>query len=457
MSTSVVSPMASPNGQSRLDRASYFSELLGRRADLPSALADVTWLSDVRDRTVESVASSALPSTRDEEWRFTDLDVLLKTSYTPAAASSVALDDLAEVLLPDTARLVFVNGAYAPELSAIETLPDGVFVGTLGQAVSNAALSSQVQTYLGQLPGHAEAFTALNTASFTEAAVVVVPKNVDVTSRIHVVFVSTSASTPSVSYPRLLVTIGTHSRLSLIEDFVGLGNGAYFADAVGELAIAENAEVIHTRVQRDGAAAVHIGKTAITQARDSRYTCNAINLGAQLSRHHLEMYQQGEQTQTTLNGLTVVRNEQTSDTHSAIALTAPYGTTRQLHKCIVDDRAHAIFNGKVFVPQAAQQTDAGQLNRTLLLSSKARVDTKPQLEIVADNVKCTHGAAVGQLSADELFYLQSRGIDLDDARALLIYAFAYEILEHISNETLRNALVRWVMAQNLSDAIAQSA
>jgi Fe-S cluster assembly protein SufD len=445
MSISTIPSAVSTNGKLKIDRAKYLADLLARRAALPADLADVTWLSGLRDRAFSSLASLKLPSTRDEEWRFTDLDPLLKAQFAPAAAD-LTLADIDSYLLPDTARLVFVNGVFAPTLSATAALPDGVFVGSLAQALSDAARSRQLQTQLANLPGESEVFTALNTASFIDAAVVLVPKNVEVATRVHVLFVSTANNT--VSHPRLLVTAAAHSRISLIEDYVVVGEDSYFANAVTEVAIAENADVIHTRVQRDGAAAIHIGKTAVTQARDSRYTCNAICLGAQLTRHHLEIYQRGEQTQTTLNGLTFIRDQQVSDTHSAIALTAPYGTTRQLHKCIVDDRAHAVFNGKVFVPQAAQQTDAGQLHRTLLLSPKSRVDTKPQLEIVADNVKCTHGAAVGQLSADELFYLQSRGIDLNNARSLLIYAFAYEILEHIAIDALRAALIRWVMAQS---------
>jgi Fe-S cluster assembly protein SufD len=165
-----------------------------------------------------------------------------------------------------------------------------------------------------------------------------------------------------------------------------------------------------------------------------------VNLGGRLSRHNLEVYQTGSQTETVMDGLTIARHEQLSDTHSILALTQPYGTSQQIHKCIVDDRAHAVFNGKVFVPKAAQKTNAQQVNRNLLLSPKARVDTKPQLEIVADDVRCTHGATVGQLEADEVFYLQSRGIDADTARRLLTTAFAYEIIDRIPIASLRKSL-----------------
>jgi Fe-S cluster assembly protein SufD len=240
------------------------------------------------------------------------------------------------------------------------------------------------------------------------------------------------------------VVAQANSKLTLIEDYRATGEGVYFTNAVTEIVLEENAQVSHTRIERESKAAFHIGKSAIAQGRYSRYTCDAITLGAKLSRHNLEVFQTGEGTETTLNGLTLIGGEQLADTHSAIALNHPNGTSNQLHKCIVDDRAHAVFNGKVFVPQTAQFTNASQLNRNLLLSPKARVDTKPQLEITADQVKCSHGATVSQLDADEVFYLQSRGINETDARELLLDAFAAEILNCIPVTSLRQRLSRCV-------------
>jgi Fe-S cluster assembly protein SufD len=235
-----------------------------------------------------------------------------------------------------------------------------------------------------------------------------------------------------------------NSAVTFIEDYVTIKEGTCFTDAVTEIWVEENAHVNHCRIQRENEAAFHIGKTAIAQARNARYVSHSVNLGARMSRHNLDVFQTGEQTETTLNGLTLVAGEQLADTHSLISYAAPHGTSKQLHKCIVDDRSHAVFNGKVNVPQAAQLTDAAQLNRNLLLSPKARVDTKPQLEIVADNVKCTHGATVSQLDADEVFYLQSRGIDVASAQNLLIYAFAAEILEQLPVSSLKEMLLKHV-------------
>ncbi|HEY9624190.1 MAG TPA: Fe-S cluster assembly protein SufD [Crinalium sp.] len=403
--------------------------------------------NDLRDHAAVRVQEQAFPTTRDEEWRFTDLSPLMQLELTGDRPSSIATDAIAPFLLSDAAnRLVFVNGVYDASLSQVESLPENVILGNLSSLPS--AILARLQAYVGRQSGAQELFTALNTVGLTDAAVVFVPKNTVVDVPIHLLFISTSGSTVSFIQPRCLIVAEPNSAITILEDHVTVGEGAYFTNTVTEIWLDDNAQVNHSRIQRDNQAAVHIGKTAVSQARSSRYTCNAISFGGALSRHNLEVYQTGEQTETHLNGLTRIGGEQVADTHSAIALTKPYGMTRQLHKCIIDDKAHAIFNGKVFVPKAAQLTDAGQLNRNLLLSPKARVDTKPQLEIVADNVKCTHGATVGQLDTDEVFYLQSRGIDTASARNLLIYAFAFEIIDAIPVASLRQVLLDQVRQTN---------
>ncbi len=418
----------------------------------------VAWLQELRDRATDVVNISTLPTTKDEEWRFIDLSALKQVKFQAAAQKADLPQSLvAPLTLPEAAnsRLVFVNGVYTPELSAVADLPEGLVVTNL--ASLPLAYSSRVRDYLAKTEGSQEVFTALNTAGFTDVAVVWVPKNLAVETPIHLLFIANSFRTPTISQPRCLVVAETGSRVTVIEDYLNqfniedpeageaeVGETVYFTNAVTEIWIAENAQVNHTRIERESVEAFHIGKSAITQARDSRYTCNAIHLGAKLSRHNLEIFQTGEQTETTLNGLTMIAGQQLADTHSAIALHYPYGMTRQLHKSIVADRAHTVFNGKVFVAKAAQLTDAGQLNRNLLLSPKARVDTKPQLEIIADNVKCSHGATVSQLEDEEVFYLQSRGINAADAQNLLIDAFAAEIINQIPIASLRQTLSKAV-------------
>ncbi|MBN3893137.1 MAG: Fe-S cluster assembly protein SufD [Nostoc sp. JL31] len=443
-----VSPSPIPNSNavsltSMLDRDDYLTGLLNQ----VTATKTEGWLQELRQSAANWVRHSILPTTREEEWRFTDLSSLRKVQFNVEVGNFASLEF---DILPEAAnsRLVFVNGVFAPEFSAVSDLPSGIVVSNL---VGLSVVEQQaVRQYLAQAEGAQEVFTALNTAGITDAAVVWVKKNVVVETPIHLVFISVAGETAAISQPRCLVVAESGSQVTLVEEYTnreGAENAkeeVYLTNAVTEVWVGDNAEVRHTRVEREGAEAFHIGKTAIAQARDSRYTCHAITLGAKLSRHNLEILQTGEQTQTTLNGLTIISGKQLSDTHSAIALNYPHGTSDQLHKCIVGDRAHAVFNGKVFVPKLAQLTNASQLNRNLLLSSKARVDTKPQLEITADNVKCAHGATVSQLEDDEIFYLQSRGIDENDARKLLINAFAAEVINQIPIPSLREILLNTV-------------
>lgn len=435
---STVSEVGNLGTIAKIDRATYFKNLLNLRSTNSP-------LQEIRDRASASVHDRSIPSTRDEEWRFTDLSGLLSLPLKFAEASSLGFPQIEAFLLPEStnSRLVFVDGVFAADLSTIDDLPDGVVVSNLGTVLE---LIPTVKDYVAKLPGDDEVFTALNTASLSDSAIVFVPKNQEIEVPIHLLFVSTQAET--MIQPRVCVIAETGSRMTLIEDFVSLTEGAYFTNAVTEIAIAQNAEVRHTRVQRDSNAAFHIGKTAVTQARDSRYSCTAVHLGGKVSRHNLEIYQTGEQTETTLNGLTMIDGDRIGDTHSLLSLSKPYGVGNQINKTIVSDRAHAVFNGKVFVPQAAQQTDARQLSRNLLLSPKARIDTKPQLEIIADNVKCAHGATVSQLEDDEVFYLQSRGIDHEAARKLLTYAFAIEVIDQIPVETLRDRLASFIRSQH---------
>ncbi|MBF2086583.1 Fe-S cluster assembly protein SufD [Thermoleptolyngbya sp. C42_A2020_037] len=441
MTVQVSPEVNTPILQAAAQRAEFLQHLRQLAQAIPSRIAA---LEPLRDRALGQLQEQAFPTSRDEEWRFNDLSALLSLKLTTAAANPVVrLDDLEAFFMPETAsrRLVFVNGVYSENLSALGDLPSGVTVANL--AGLDAAWTERLQPYLAQQPNAEELFTTLNTAGLSDVAVVFVPKNTEAAEPIRLLFVSTAADPPTFSQPRVLVVAEANSSITLLEDYLAIADGAdssYFANPVTEIWLGENASVNHTRLQRDSRTAVHIGKTAVSLKRSARYTCNALSLGAALSRHHLEVHPTGEQAEVTLNGLTVATGDQESDLHSAIALSRPYCTTRQLQKNIVGDRAHVIFNGKVFVPQAAQLTDAGQLNRNLLLSSKARIDTKPQLEIVADNVKCTHGATVSQLEADEVFYLQSRGIDAASAQRLLIYAFAYEILEKIPIASLRESL-----------------
>ncbi|AFY91530.1 Fe-S cluster assembly protein SufD [Chamaesiphon minutus] len=403
-------------------------------------------LLELRTQAAGYLQEETLPSNKDEEWRFTNLDPLLTQTFT-APATQVPLVNINGLVLPEAinTRLVFVNGIYAPLLSSLADLPAGVFVGNL--AAANAT-GLAISTYLGKQPGGEEVFTAINTAGINEAAVLWLAPDIVLETPIHLLFITTVDDTAIATQPRTLIVLEQRSSATLIQEYLhtSIPDRSYFNNAVTEVWLGDTAKLNHTRIQDEDITAIHIGKTAVSQSQHSAYTGTSIELGSKLSRHNWEICQIGAQTETYLNGLTMVNGEQESDTHSTIALTKPHGITAQLHKCIVDDRAHAIFNGKVFVPQAAQQTNAGQLNRNLLLSSTARIDTKPQLEITADNVKCSHGATVSQLEDDEIFYLQSRGLAVETAKILLINAFAVEIIDRIPVASVREKLAVAVKA-----------
>ncbi|NEP18843.1 MAG: Fe-S cluster assembly protein SufD [Leptolyngbya sp. SIO4C1] len=413
-------------------RDTYLLDLLAQAEQ--AAKASPLQLAELRAAARAMVHERSFPSNRDEDWRFTDLSAMLSTAYAAAQAapSTEALrSHLAPLCLPDALTLVFVNGHYAPALSTVDSLP-GITVAPLSQCDRDS------RSYLGRVSGSSEVFTALNTAGFADAAVIWVEKNQAVEPPIQIIYLTTEAA--ALVQPRCLVVAEPNSAVTLVEQFSGLGSN--FINSVTELWLQDGAQVSHMRIQQDSEATYHVGKTAVAQARDSRYVSTAVSLGGKLARHHLEVYQTGPQTDTQLNGLSAIRGSQLADTHSLIALSYPHGSANQLQKNIVDERAHAVFNGRVYVPHEAQLTNAAQLNRNLLLSEKARVDTKPELDIVADNVKCAHGATVSQLQADELFYLQSRGIDAGQAQRLLLYAFAMEILEKIEIPALQDRLAQ---------------
>ena len=421
------------------------NSLLDRDPFLTGLLNQVTvsekddCLKQLRDGAAKWVRHSVIPNTREEEWRFTDLSSLKQVDFKLGMFQETSLES--DILPEVSQQLVFVNGVYSPDLSNTENLPSGLIVGNLD------VLSSEiVGEYLAQAEGAKEVFTALNTAALNDVAVIWVGKNVVVEKPIHLLFISVSGESATISQPRVLVVAESNSQVTLIEEYISSSQneGVYFTNSVTEIWVNENAQVSHNRVVREGAAAFHIGKTAVTQARYSRYNCNAVTVGGKISRHNLEILQTGEQTETTLNGLTVIADNQLADTHSALSLNHPHGVSKQLHKCIIGDRAHGVFNGKIFVPKLAQLTNASQLNRNLLLSSKSRIDTKPQLEITADNVKCAHGATVSQLEDDQIFYLQSRGIDENNARKLLVNGFAMEVINFIPVASLRESLLKTV-------------
>jgi Fe-S cluster assembly protein SufD len=411
----------------------------------------ISWLNERRAHALERANALTVPTTRDEEWRFTDISPLTKVAFQPAAATPrLALADIGgQLVLEAATRLVFVNGVYAPELSVSSGLPEGVVVGSLAAAINTHAGVTQPH-----LARHAafedEVFTALNTAYLRDGAFIWVARNQKCPTPVQLLFVSTQGET--AVYPRCLVIAEAGAECTLIEDYVGLGDAVYFNNAVTEVVAGEGARVRHVRVQRETGGAFHIASCAAVLGRDARYASHTVTLGARISRFNLDVLQQGEGVEVKMDGLALISGRQLADTHTLMDHARAHGRCQQLHKCIVDGAGHAVFNGKILVRPGAQLTDSSQQSRSLLLSDKAHVDAKPQLEIFADDVKCAHGAAIGQLDAEQLFYLKSRGLSDIRARNLLTYAFAAEVIDRIPVPSLVERLERTVLARTQAGA-----
>jgi Fe-S cluster assembly protein SufD len=331
---------------------------------------------------------------------------------------------------------------------SVKTGLESIIAVDLFSAAADARYNKTVRKYLARNAGyHNNGLTALNTAFLQSGVFICIPKNVKLETPVQITFVTDAAAQANASFPRVLVVAEENSSATLIESFVSNGEGRYFTNAVAEIVLKDGAQLEHYRLQQESNKAFHVSTTSAELARATRYDTTSINLGAQLSRHDISVVLDHEGAETAVDGLYMVAADQHTDTHSIIDHKQPHCSSHQLYKGILDGNGRAVFNGKVFVREGAQKTDAMQTNKNLLLSDKARVDTKPQLEIYADDVKCAHGAAVGQIDPEELFYLETRGINPDLGRSLLTYGFAEEVIAKIKIESIRSQLDEIVLRQ----------
>lgn len=431
---------------------SYLTNLVSKLTELETSPE----LEEVQKWAISQLANQKLPGKNDEDWRFTDLSELTSFPWELSTPKEIDTETLAQFILPEvqTSRIVLLNGVYMPQLSDVSGLPTGVYVGNW-QGLSDKQKTKVIE-YLTSNQSHKEVFSLLNSANVKELVIIWAEANLVVAQPIHVLNISIPSTYPSLSQPCVVAIAEKNSQFTLIEQYSTITpncsdipqNLPYFNNIVTEIFLEDNAQIKHNRIQRDSGDAFHIGNTVVNQKRDSHYSIIEVNMGAKLSRHNLLVLQKGEQTTTNLQGLSLVGRKQLTDTHTEVSLNHPYGITNQLHKCIVDDTATVVFNGKIIVPQTAQLTSANQLNRNLMLSEKGKVNTKPELQITADNVKCAHGATITQLETDEIFYLQSRGLSKLDARHLLLDAFGAEILEMIAVDSLKQRLSQCVACRN---------
>jgi len=415
-------------------------------ADLKRAKerAEPAWLHSLRETAMTSFEKLGFPTVHDEEWRFTNVAPIAKRTFKTAAAVSpkFPLKKIQPWILGQwkSHRLVFVNGVFSAELSALESLPSGVILGSLSQALNTHA--GLVEPHLAsQTSFEKDSFSALNTAFLHDGAFIYIPRGVVLEKPIHILYLTaTDAQESPVSHPRSLIIAESSSQVQILESYAGFGNGVYFTNAVAEVVAGENARVEYYKFQRESLEAFHISSFQAQLSRDANVSNFSISLGAALARNNVNVVLNGEGAEATLNGFYLVNGSQHVDNHTCIDHAKPHCSSFELYKGILDGKARAVFSGRIIVRQDAQKTDSKQTNKNLILSEEALVNTNPQLEIYADDVKCTHGATIGQLDADSIFYLRSRGIDYDSARHLLTYAFASELNNRINIEPLRAEL-----------------
>ncbi len=411
------------------------------------------WLTPMRRSAMASFGRLGFPTPALEDWHYTSLSSIADVPYTiGGAASSTTVADLTAYMInADWPTIVLLNGSYSPSLSSLDTLAAGVRVMDLITAMREQP--ALVQQHLGSVAVSEHAMTALNTGLMQDGVVVFVPANVVSDTPIHVLHVSDSAAAGSATFPRTLIVAERSAMVTVLESFVGLADVAYFTNHVAEVVVGENATVNHTKIQRESEQATHVSMTEVHQARDSHYVNFSMAVGSSLSRTNVYTVLDGENCGATLNGLYLGKGSQHTDHQTRIEHAQPNCFSRELYKGVLDGSSHAVFNGKVYVHAIAQKTDGKQSNHTLLLSPNAKIDTKPQLEIFADDVKCTHGATVGRMDEAGLFYMKSRGVPAETARRLLTYAFAADVIETIANDTLKHALEQLTLERYAGSAV----
>ena len=433
-----------------------FGELEKRTAEPP------TWLRSLREGAFVRFCESGFPTTKDEDWRFTNLSAISQTQFQLArdAYEPIVPTTLQPVLVPGAAcRLVFVNGRFVSALSDLESLPAGVKVSSLADEI--ARNSSAVEPHLGRYPNiERDAFGALNTAFFEDGAFVYLPRRTVLEAPISLLFISVPGGEPSMAHPRNLIIAEEDSQASIVEDYISLGDGVFFSNVVTELIAGDNAVISHYLIEREDIRALNVSTLFTRQGRSSYVASHSVLVGGALVRNNVHPVLAGEGAECLINGLFIGKGRQNLDNYMLVEHASPHCSSRQFYNGILDDHAHGVFHGRIIVHQDAQKTDAKQTNRNLLLSDNAQIDTKPQLEIYADDVKCTHGATIGQVEEEALFYLRSRGVDEASARALLLYAFASECLDRMScapvREYLQKQVQQWLPELNPSGALSVS-
>ena len=416
-----------------------FDELKARTASQHS------WLQSLRKEAFARFAETGFPTTHDEDWRFTNVAAVANTVFEPAAPVPVEEKQLEAFATSGFAcRLVFVNGYFDAGLSRLPALPKGVKVSSLAAAIhaGEKAVEGSLGKYLnvGRDP-----FPALNTALFEDGVAVEVAHGIQVEQPIYALFVTVPGTGPTMNHPRNLIVVGESAQAVLVEDYVTLGEGTTFSNAATELVAGDNANVSHYMIVREGDQAYNFSTLRIQQGRSANVATHSLLLSGGLVRNNVHPVLAGEGSECLINGLFMGNGRQHMDNYMLVEHASPHCDSRQFYNGILNAQSHGVFHGRIIVHKDAQKTDAKQTNRNLLLSDDAQIDTKPQLEIYADDVKCTHGATIGQVDENALFYLRSRGLDEASARHVLLLAFANECLDRMNSRAVREHLERLVV------------
>jgi Fe-S cluster assembly protein SufD len=402
------------------------------------------WLQDLRWRGFERFSEVGFPTTRNEDWRFTNVNAIAQTPFQlaqdPRKSGGIYSDTLDACRIPGAVcQLVFLNGRFASELSELGDLPQGVRVGSLSEAIEHEG--QRVEAHLGRyLNIERDAFCALNTAFIEDGAYVYLPRGTVLEAPICFLFISLPGNDPEMTNPRNLIVAEDATEASIVEDYVSLGSGVSFSNTVTELVAGEDAVISHYMIEREDRQAFNISTLRSQQARSSNVSSHSVLLGGGLVRNNVHPVLAGEGGECLINGLFIGNGRQHMDNYMLVEHASPHCGSRQFYNGILDGQSHGVFHGRIIVHKDAQKTDAKQTNRNLLLSDDAQIDTKPQLEIYADDVKCTHGATIGQVEENALFYMRSRGIEETEARSLLLLAFANECLDRMKSVPVRDYL-----------------
>jgi Fe-S cluster assembly protein SufD len=410
-----------------------FSEVQKQTAGQPA------WLRSLRENAFARFCQTGFPTTKDEDWRFTNVAAISQTTFhlAPEARQPITLADIQPFRMPGAAcQLVFVNGRFVPDLSSSGSSALDIEVGGLAEEIANHP--GKLEPHLGRyIDFKRDSFAALNTAFMQDGAYVHLRRGAVLEAPIHLLFVSVGDGTPAMAHPHTLIVAEDESQAGIIEDYVSFGRGVFFSNVVTELVAGENAVLSHYLIEREDLEACNVSTLRLQQARSANVSSHSVLLGGALVRNNVHPVLAGEGGECLINGLFIGNGRQHIDNYMLVEHASPHCGSRQFYNGILDGSSHGVFHGRIIVHKDAQKTDAKQTNRNLLLSDSAQIDTKPQLEIYADDVKCTHGATIGQIEENALFYMRSRGIDESAARRLLLLAFANESMDRMKSDVVR--------------------